>query len=125
MKKTSKIIEIPTFEDERGFLTVMENLLPFKIERIYWIYGADEHSRGGHRHKVTKQAFVSVAGIVDIKNKDGYKESIYILDDPSKCMIVEPDDWHTMFFRNNAVLLIFASHKFDKKDYIDTPLKIK
>ena len=33
MKNKSKIIEIPTFEDERGFLTVMEDLLPFKIER--------------------------------------------------------------------------------------------
>ena len=39
MKNHSKIIEIPTFEDERGFLTVMENILPFKIKRIYWIYG--------------------------------------------------------------------------------------
>ena len=125
MKNSSKIIEIPTFEDERGFLTVMENILPFKIERIYWIYGADEKSRGGHRHKVTKQAFVSVAGTVNIRIKDGEKESLYILDDPSKCIIVEPEDWHTMIFKNNAVLLVFASHGYDKKDYIKSPLKIK
>ena len=125
MKNYSKIIEMPTFEDERGFLTVMENLLPFKIERIYWIYGADEHSRGGHRHKITNQAFVAVAGIVDIKINDGKKENIYILDDPSKCIIVEPEDWHTMIFKNNAVLLVFASHGYDKKDNIKSPLKIK
>ena len=42
MKTHSKIIKIPTFEDKRGFLTVVENLLPFSIKRVYWIYGSDK-----------------------------------------------------------------------------------
>ncbi len=125
MKNLSKILEIPTFRDERGFLTVMEDILPFKIKRIYWIYGADEQSRGGHRHKITKQALVAVSGTVDLKINDGKKEIIYVLDDPSKCIIVEPEDWHTMFFGKNSVLLVFASHEYDKKDYIENSLKIK
>ena len=124
MKNHSKIIEIPTFEDERGFLTVMEDILPFKIERIYWIYGADEQTRGGHRHRITKQALVTVAGTVNLKINDGRKETLFVLDNPSKCIIVEPEDWHTMFFKNHAVLLVFASHAYDKKDYIENPLKI-
>ena len=125
MKNHSKILEIPTFEDERGFLTVMEDILPFKIERIYWIYGADEQTRGGHRHRITKQALVAVAGTVNLKINDGRKETLFVLDNPSKCIIVEPEDWHTMYFKNNAVLLVFASHKYDKNDYIEKPLKIK
>ena len=125
MKNSSKIIEVPTFEDERGFLTVMENILPFKIKRIYWIYGADEQSRGGHRHKITKQALVALSGTIDLKINDGNKETLYILDNPSKCLIVEPEDWHTMFFRNNAVLLVLASHAYDKKDYVENPLTRK
>ena len=120
MKNDSKIIEIPTFEDERGFLTVMENTLPFEIKRIYWIYEADEQIRGGHRHKITKQALVAVSGTVDLKINDGNKETLYTLDHPSKCLIVEPEDWHTMYFKNNAVLMVFASHKYDKSDYIDS-----
>ena len=120
MKNDSKIIEIPTFEDERGFLTVMENTLPFEIKRIYWIYEADEQIRGGHRHKITKQALVAVSGTVDLKINDGNKETLYILDHPSKCLIVEPEDWHTMYFNNNAVLMVFASHKYDKSDYVDS-----
>ena len=124
MKNYSKIIEIPTFEDERGFLTVMEDILPFNIERIYWIYSADEQTRGGHGHKITKQALVAVSGTIDLKINDGNKETLYILDNPSKCLIVEPEDWHTMFFKNNAVLLVFASHTYDKKDYIYTSSKI-
>ena len=77
MKNYSKIIRIPTFEDERGFLTVMEDILPFNIERIYWIYSADEQTRGGHRHKITKQALVAVAGTVDLKINDGKKNALY------------------------------------------------
>ena len=118
MKKHSKIIEIPTFEDERGFLTVIEDTLPFKIKRIYWIYGADEQSRGGHRHKITRQALIALSGVVDLKTNDGTKEIFYTLDDPSKCIIIEPEDWHKMYFKNNAVLLVFASEKYDKSDYI-------
>ena len=125
MKNHSKIIEIPTFKDERGFLTVIEDILPFKVERIYWIYGADDQSRGGHRHKITKQALVAVSGIINLKINNGEEESLYILDHPSKCIIVEPEDWHTMIFKKNAVLLVFASHGYDKKDYIESPLKIK
>ena len=125
MKNHSKILKIPTFEDERGFLTVMEDILPFKIERIYWIYGADEQTRGGHRHRITKQALVTLAGTVNLKINDGRKETLFVLDNPSKCIIVEPEDWHTMYFKNNAVLLVFSSYKYDRNDYIEKPLKIK
>ena len=121
MKNHSKFIKIPTFEDERGFLTVIEDTLPFKIERVYWIYGADKQIRGGHRHKITKQALIAVAGTVDLKINNGKEEILYVLDDPSKCIIVEPEDWHTMYFRKNSVLLVFASHAYDKKDYLEKP----
>ena len=120
MKNHSKIINIPTYEDERGLLTVMEDILPFKIKRIYWIYGADEKSRGGHRHKITKQALIAISGTVDLKINNGSQEISCILDDPSKCIIIEPEDWHKMYFKNNAVLLVFASHEYDKSDYINS-----
>ncbi len=118
MKNHSKIIKIPTFEDEKGFLTVMEDILPFQIKRSYWIYGADKKIRGGHRHKITRQALIALSGTVDLKTNDGTKESFYTLDDPSKCIIIEPEDWHTMYFKNKSVLLVFASEKYDKSDYI-------
>ena len=121
MKTYSKIIKIPTFEDKRGFLTVVENLLPFSIKRVYWIYGSDKNVRGGHRHKITRQALVALSGYVELKINDGIKESFFILDDPCKCIIIEPREWHKMNFKNNAVLLVLASNKYDKSDYIYTP----
>ena len=120
MKNYSKIIKIPTFENEKGFLTVMEDILPFQIKRTYWIYRSDKKTRGGHRHRITQQALVAISGTVNIKINNGIQKISYILDDPSKCIIIEPEDWHTMYFKNNAVLLVFASHKYDKSDYIDS-----
>ena len=121
MKNDSKILEIPTFEDERGCLTVMEDLLPFSIQRIYWIYGSDKNERGGHRHKITRQALIAVNGeiIVNVENRVG--KCTILLNNPSKCLILEPEDWHTMFIKENATLLVMASHKFDKDDYIYQP----
>ena len=121
MKKESKIIEIPTFKDERGFLSVIEGLLHFSIQRIYWIYGSDKKERGGHRHKITRQALIALSGSVELEINDGMKESFYILDDPCKCIIIEPKEWHKMNFKNNAVLLVLASHKYEKSDYIYSP----
>ena len=120
MKNYSKIIKIPTYSDERGLLTVMEDILPFKIKRIYWIYGADKKNRGGHRHKITQQALIAISGTVDLKINNGSQKTSCILDDPSKCIIIEPEDWHEMYFKNNAVLLVLASHKYDKSDYINS-----
>ena len=116
----SKLIFLPTFKDERGSLTVLEKKLDFPIKRIYWIYGTHKQKRGGHRHKETKQALISLYGQVSVQivNKEG--NFSYLLDNPTKCLILEPDDWHDMEFNKNAVLLIAASHFFDENDYIDS-----
>ena len=55
-----------------------------------------------------------------LKINNGVKEELYILNDPSECILIEPEDWHSMTFGKNAVLIVFASHKYDKSDYINS-----
>ena len=113
------IIHLPTFKDKRGNLTVVEKLLPFDIKRFYYIYGASS-KRGGHRHKKTIQALISLGGSCEIYVNDGNKEEIFLLNDPSKCLILDPKDWHTMDnFSVGSTLLVFSSEFYDKDDYID------
>ena len=45
------LIDLKSFTDKRGNLTVIEKTLPFEIKRIFYIYGVDDSDRGGHRHK--------------------------------------------------------------------------
>ena len=113
------IIELPTFEDERGNLTVVQKLLPFDIKRFYYIYDVRD-KRGGHRHKKTIQALILLGGSCEIYVNDGTKEEIFLLDSPSKCLILDYKDWHTMNkFSVCSTLLVFASEYYDKNDYID------
>ena len=47
----ARLIDLKTFTDTRGNLTVIEKVIPFDIKRIFYIYGVDDSRRGGHRHR--------------------------------------------------------------------------
>ncbi len=119
------LINLVNFKDKRGNLTVLDNtesLLPFKIKRVFYIYGVDESIRGGHRHKETTQAAICIKGSCVVTNDDGEINNSFLLDDPSKCLILETKDWHQMLeFTPDAILLVFASTNFDESDYIFEP----
>ena len=115
----ANIIDLKTFTDKRGNLTVIENVLPFQIKRVFYIYGVDDSGRGGHRHHKTIQAAVCIKGECKIYNTDGESEETFNLDSPAKCLILEPKDWHQMYdFSEDAILMVFASENFEEKDYI-------
>src|ERR1035437_6163526 len=115
----AKLIDLKTFTDKRGNLTVIEKVIPFDIKRIFYIYGVDESIRGGHRHKKTIQAAICLKGSCTISNNDNFKKEAFVLDSPDKCLILEPKDWHQMHsFSKDAILMVLASEYFDQNDYI-------
>ncbi len=118
------IIDLKTFTDVRGNLTVVEKVLPFEIKRVFYIYGVDDSSRGNHRHKKTIQAAICLTGkcrILVQRNPDEAPLEFY-LDSPSKCMIIQPEDHHWMdLFSNDCILMVFASEYYDPTDYIFEP----
>lgn len=116
------ILDLKTFTDQRGNLTVIEKTIPFDIRRIFYIYGVDSSVRGGHRHKTTIQAAICMRGSCRIYNFDGKEENYFILDQPRKCLILQTQDWHTMDqFSPDAILMVLASQYFDQDDYIFEP----
>ena len=116
------LIDLQSFTDKRGNLTVIEKTVPFEIKRIFYIYGVDNSSRGGHRHKKTVQAAICIKGSCNINNNDGSGFKKFALSRPDQCLIIEPSDWHTMDnFSPDAILMILASEYFDEKDYIFEP----
>jgi dTDP-4-dehydrorhamnose 3,5-epimerase-like enzyme len=118
----AKILDLKTFTDKRGNLTVIEKVIPFDIKRIFYIYGVDDSTRGGHRHKNTIQAAICITGSCTIYNNNNREEQTFRLDAPNKCLIIEPEDWHTMSnFSEDAILMVLASEFFDQNDYIFEP----
>jgi hypothetical protein len=115
-------LDLQTFTDKRGNLTVIEKVIPFAIKRIFYIYGVDGSVRGGHRHRKTIQAAICIQGECKIYNNDNSKEEIFHLDKPNKCLILETLDWHKMYeFSPDAILMVLASEDFDEADYIFEP----
>src|SRR5208283_3562581 len=110
----AKLINLKTFSDKRGNLTVIEKIIPFEIKRIFYIYGVDDSVRGGHRHHKTKQAAICLKGNCVVSNNDGNIKEDFYLDEPSKCLLIEPADWHNMHhFTEDAILMVLASEYFD------------
>ena len=123
----ARIIELPFFMDERGNLTVLDNvekLLPFPVRRIFFINAVIDAVRGGHRHHKTRQAAICIQGTCVVSNDDNKKKEDFLLNSPNKCLILETGDWHVMHsFSPNSTLLVFASETFDADDYIYEPYK--
>jgi len=116
------IIDIKTFKDSRGILTVLDNVVPFEIKRLFYIYAVDDTERGGHRHHETHQAAICIKGACKITNNNDKTVEVFDLDSPEKCLILLPEDWHVMYdFTPDAILLVLASTAFDPKDYIYEP----
>jgi hypothetical protein len=113
------LIDLKTFTDVRGNLTVIERVIPFDIKRIFYIYGVDDSVRGGHRHHKTVQAAICLTGSCKIINNNGLEQQEFILDSADQCLILNPEDWHQMHeFTPNAILMVLASEFFDQHDYI-------
>ncbi len=120
----ANLIDLKTFTDSRGNLTVIEKVLPFDIKRVFYIYGVDDSVRGRHRHKKTIQAAIALQGECRILNHGGTNAELeeFILNSPSKCLIINPEDYHWMDnFSKNCILMVFASEYFNAEDYIYEP----
>jgi dTDP-4-dehydrorhamnose 3,5-epimerase-like enzyme len=118
----AQLIDLKTFIDVRGNLTVIEKVIPFDIKRIFYIYGVDDSVRGGHRHHKTIQAAICIQGSCIIFCNNGKSTTEFVLDSPHKCLILHQEDWHTMYnFSSDAILMVLASEFFEQKDYIYEP----
>lgn len=112
------LIKLPTFSDERGYLTVIEKQLPFDIKRVYYIY-KPKGIRGGHRHRKTIQALVAVSGSCEIFVHNGKSKETFKLNSPDQLLILECEDWHILYnFSEDCIILVLASEYYDKDDYI-------
>jgi dTDP-4-dehydrorhamnose 3,5-epimerase-like enzyme len=117
-----QIIDLPRVGDPRGNLSVIEEFqhVPFKIERIYWIYDVPGGEfRGSHAFKETCELIVALSGSFDIVLNDGQKEQLFHLNRSYKGLYVPKLLWRRLEnFSTNSLALILASTVYDEDDYI-------
>lgn len=122
MLSNVKPVQFAVHGDSRGSLIALEceKEVPFSVHRIYYIYGTQPGTpRGFHAHRNLKQLLIAVSGAVSIHCEfDGVKQE-FLLDLPSKGLLIEGFVWREMHdFSEGAVLLVLASEYYSEDDYI-------
>ncbi|WP_460915221.1 sugar 3,4-ketoisomerase [Spirosoma areae] len=117
-----KLYDLKTFTSDTGNLTVFENIIPGVIQRVFYIYEAGITARAGHRHHRAWHALICLSGSCQVYSCNGKQETIFRLRSPRQCLVLAPEDWHTMAeFSEDAILLVVSNEPYDKEDYIYEP----
>lgn len=122
MQSDIKYIELPKIKDLRGNLTFLEdhNQVPFKIERVYWIYDVPGgEDRGEHAFKTSTELIIPLAGGFTVEAHEGDLKKSFQLNETNKGLLIPPMTWRKITgFLSNSVCLIVTDSKFNERDYI-------
>jgi len=117
-----RLIDLPKILDERGNLSFIEEYkhIPFKIERVYWIYDVPGGQvRGGHAFKKQKELIVALSGSFDVLVDNGKNKKIFTLNRSYFGLYIPEGLWRQMEnFSTNSVALVLSSTMFEEDDYI-------
>lgn len=121
MKKIKEII-LKEIKSPGGSLSFFEKgkEINFDIKRIYYIYKfCEQNRRGFHAHKELKQVMFCPYGKIQIEFTNGRIKQSYLLDDPTKILVIEKGYWREFVsLEEGSILCVGASDVYDEKDYI-------
>jgi hypothetical protein len=118
--KDCLIVDVPTFTDERGAISVMDKELPFQVKRIFWLHHInDGKDRGAHALLDSSEIIVAVHGSFVIDLDDTGHQISVLLDSPEKGLIIRPGVWfRTHSYKDDGVSLIIAEEEYSCDKYI-------
>ena len=110
------------YTDIRGDLTVgnFPAEIPFSPARYFLVFHVpSSETRGEHAHKLCHQFLVCVHGSIAVVADDGSSREEFLLNSPELGLYLPPLTWGIQYkYSADAVLLVLASHAYDKNDYI-------
>lgn len=117
---------LTTGDDKKIYIAEQPDTLPFACKRQYIIDNEKGIGRGGvHAHKKLWQLFVCCRGEfkLTLEGRQGVCE--YILDTPSRGLVVPPGYWRDYEMSDNAIVSVLASEVYCEEDYIRDYLEFK
>jgi acetyltransferase-like isoleucine patch superfamily enzyme/dTDP-4-dehydrorhamnose 3,5-epimerase-like enzyme len=113
---------LPMFADLRGRLSVGEfpQQVPFVPKRYFIVFDVPgKDVRGEHAHRRCHQFLVCLRGSLSVVVDDGRSSEEIALDRPSIGLHIPPMIWAVQYrYSEDALLLVFASDRYDAGDYI-------
>lgn len=117
-----KILKFTIMGDERGSLISLEQLknIPFKIKRVYYIFGTKNNIvRGKHSHTNLQQVAICVSGSCKFFLDDGKTKKNINLNSPNKGLYIGKNIWREMSdFSPDCVLIVLANDYYNENEYI-------
>lgn len=113
------IVDVPTFTDERGAISVMDKELSFQVKRVFWLHHiAEGKDRGGHALLDSTELMVAVHGSFVVDLDDTVNKMSFLLDSPEKGLIIRPGIWfRTHSYSNDGVTLVIAEEEYSRDKY--------
>lgn len=119
----ARLIELPRFNDPRGNLSFVEqhNQVPFKFERVYWIYDVPGgENRSGHAYHTTEELIIAISGSLDVIVDDGTNKRTFMLNRSYYGLYIPKGLWRTLTnFSTNSLALEIASTPYNRADYVE------
>lgn len=114
-----KVIDIPTFTDERGAISVLDKELPFQVRRVFWLHHIkDGKDRGAHALLDSSEIMVAVHGSFVVDLDDTVNQTSIVLDSPDKGLMIRPGVWfRTHSYQDDGVSLILAEEEYARDKY--------
>ncbi len=116
-----KLLKLNTKKNNKGMLTFIENKdIPFKIKRVYYLYGTDKGKiRGYHKHKKLIQLVICLNGKIEIILSHKSERIKKTISKKNIGILIFNDIWREIkFLKKNTIVLVLASEKYKKEDYI-------
>lgn len=113
------LVDIPTFTDDRGAISVMDKELPFEVKRVFWLHHIKEgKDRGAHALLNSSEIMVAIHGSFEVDLDDTENKVSVLLDNPGKGLLIRPGIWfRTHSYKEDGVSLILASEEYARDKY--------
>lgn len=117
--KDCVFVDIPTFTDERGAISVMDKELPFEVKRVFWLHHIMEgKDRGAHALLDSEEIMIAIHGSFVVDLDDTESKISLLLDDPGMGLIIRPGIWFRAHsYKDDGISLILASEEYAKDKY--------
>ena len=116
------MVKANRWTDDRGqlFFAEGDDVIPFHIERVFWITNVPEgKSRGGHAHSTCAEVIFPIQGQCDIRVTDGRHEAVVHLDNPEQGILIPSNVWCDLHhFSPDCILLVAASQHYNVQGYV-------
>lgn len=117
--KDCLLIDIPSFTDDRGTISVIDKELPFEVRRVFWLHHINEgQSRGGHALLEGTEIMCSIHGSFVLELFDGVDTIKIEMNNPKIGVLIRPGIWFSTYsYKDDGVSLVLADEEYNRNRY--------